>query len=73
MSNETDIRPLRIDIAAEDLADLRRRIGATRWPSKELAQDRSQGAQLAVIKELALYRTAEYDWRKYEARLNAVL
>src|SRR3954453_11185911 len=68
----TDIRPLRIDIADEQIDDLRRRIAATRWPSKELVEDRSQGVQLATMKELARYWTTEYDWRKCEARLNAL-
>src|SRR3954467_11218358 len=68
----TDIRTLRIDIADEQIDDLRRRIAATRWPSKELVEDRSQGVQLATMKELARYWTTEYDWRKCEARLNAL-
>src|SRR5205814_8743261 len=51
---------------------LRRRIAATRWPSKELVEDRSQGVQLATMRELARYWTTEYDWRKCEARLNAL-
>ena len=53
----TDIRTFRIDIADEQIDDLRRRIAATRWPSKELVADRSQGVQLATIKELARYWT----------------
>ena len=68
----TDIRTFRIDIADEQIDDLRRRIAATRWPSKELVDDRSQGVQLATMKELARYWTTEYDWRKCEARLNAL-
>jgi pimeloyl-ACP methyl ester carboxylesterase len=68
----TDIRPFRIDIADEQIDDLRRRIAATRWPSEELVQDRSQGVQLATMKELARYWTTEYDWRKCEAKLNAL-
>src|SRR3954453_5318717 len=68
----TDIRPFRIDIADEQIDDLRRRIATTRWPSKELVQDRSQGVQLATMKALARYWTTEYDWRKCEARLNAL-
>ena len=68
----TDIRPFRIDIADEQIDDLRRRIAATRWPSKELVDDRSQGVQLAAMKELARYWTTEYDWRKCEAKLNAL-
>jgi pimeloyl-ACP methyl ester carboxylesterase len=68
----TDIRTFRIDIADEQIDDLRQRIEATRWPSKELVEDRSQGVQLATTKELARYWTTEYDWRKCEARLNAL-
>ena len=68
----TDIRTFRIDIADEQIDDLRRRIAATRWPSKELVDDRSQGVQLAAMKELARYWTTEYDWRKCEAKLNAL-
>jgi pimeloyl-ACP methyl ester carboxylesterase len=59
-------------VPEEDLADLRRRIAANRWPSKELVKDRSQGVQLATIQELARYWAAGYDWRRFEARLNAV-
>src|SRR3712207_1625693 len=66
------VRPFRIDVPEEDLVDLRRRIAATRWPSKELVEDRSQGVQLAPMQELARYWTTEYDWRKCEARLNAL-
>ena len=66
------IRPFRIDVPEEDLVDLRRRIAVTRWPSKELVEDRSQGVQLATIQELARYWTTDYDWRKAEARLNAL-
>jgi pimeloyl-ACP methyl ester carboxylesterase len=68
----TDIRTFRIDIADEQIDNLRRRIAATRWPSKELVDDRSQGVQLATMKELVRYWTTEYDWRKCEARLNAL-
>src|SRR3954453_8831640 len=67
-----DIRTFRIDIGDEQIDDLRRRIATTRWPSKELVQDRSQGVQLATMKALARYWTTEYDWRKGEARLNAL-
>ena len=66
------IRPFDVDIPEEDLDDLRRRIAATRWPSKELVADRSQGVQLATIQELARYWTSDYDWRKCEAKLNAL-
>jgi len=72
MSNETEIRPFRVDMPDEAIADLRRRIGAARLPTKELVTDRSQGVQLATIQELARYWTTEYDWRKCEATLNAL-
>jgi pimeloyl-ACP methyl ester carboxylesterase len=72
MSNETEIRPFRVDMAAEAIADLRRRIAATRWPTKELVTDRAQGVQLATMTELARYWTTDYDWRACEAGLNAL-
>jgi pimeloyl-ACP methyl ester carboxylesterase len=72
MSNETEIRPFRVDMPDEAIADLRRRIAATRWPTKELVDDRSQGVQLATIRELARYWAADYDWRACEAKLNAL-
>jgi pimeloyl-ACP methyl ester carboxylesterase len=72
MSNEAEIRPFRVDMPDEAIADLRRRIAAARWPSKELVDDRSQGVQLATIRELARYWAADYDWRACEARLNAL-
>jgi pimeloyl-ACP methyl ester carboxylesterase len=68
----TDVRPFQIDVPEERLDDLRRRIEATRWPSKELVDDRSQGVQLATMRELARYWTTDYDWRACEARLNAL-
>ena len=68
----TEIRPFHVDVTDEMLDDLRRRIGETRWPTKELVADRSQGVQLATLQELARYWTSEYDWRKCEARLNAL-
>src|SRR5579872_1375558 len=72
MANETDIRPFRVDMPDEVVADLRRRIAATRWPSKELVEDRSQGVQLATSRELARYWATDYNWRACEARLNAL-
>ena len=68
----TEIRSFQIEIPEEQIDDLRRRIAATRWPTKELVADRSQGVQLATLQELARYWTSEYDWRKCEARLNAL-
>jgi pimeloyl-ACP methyl ester carboxylesterase len=68
----TAIRPFRIDVPEEDLAELRRRLAAVRWPSRELVTDRSQGVQLATTRELARYWTGDYDLRRLEARLNAL-
>jgi pimeloyl-ACP methyl ester carboxylesterase len=68
----TDVRPFRVDVPQEALDDLRRRVLATRWPSRELVEDRSQGVQLATMQELARYWSNDYDWRKNEARLNAL-
>jgi pimeloyl-ACP methyl ester carboxylesterase len=67
-----DISPFHVEISDEALDDLRRRIGATRWPTQELVADRSQGVQLATMQALARYWTSEYDWRRCEARLNAL-
>ena len=67
-----EVRPYRIEVPEEELADLRRRIAATRLPSKELVADRSQGVQLATIQELARYWATDYDWRTCEAKLNAL-
>ena len=72
MSNETEIHAFRVDMPGESIADLRQRIAATRWPSRELVTDRSQGVQLATIQELARYWATDYDWRACEARLNAL-
>jgi pimeloyl-ACP methyl ester carboxylesterase len=68
----TEIQPFHVEIPEERIDDLHRRIEATRWPSKELVEDRSQGVQLATLKELARYWTTDYDWRKAEAKLNAL-
>jgi pimeloyl-ACP methyl ester carboxylesterase len=65
------IRPFQCHASKEALAELRRRIGATKWPSRELVADASQGVQLATVRALAGYWQNEYDWRKFEARLNA--
>jgi pimeloyl-ACP methyl ester carboxylesterase len=72
MSNETEIRPFKVGMPEEALADLLRRIAAVRLPSRELVADRSQGVQLATIHELARYWTTDYDWHACEARLNAL-
>ena len=68
----TDVRPFQVEIPDAELAELRRRIEATRWPSQELVADRSQGVRLATLQALARYWTEEYDWRTCEARLNAL-
>jgi pimeloyl-ACP methyl ester carboxylesterase len=66
------IRPFRIEFPDEALADLRRRIAATKWPEREAVADATQGVQLATIKELARRWATDYDWRKVEARINAL-
>jgi pimeloyl-ACP methyl ester carboxylesterase len=71
-ATQDTIRPFRVDIPDEALDDLRRRIAAVRWPSRELVTDRSQGVQLATLQALARYWTTDYDWRKAEAKLNAL-
>jgi pimeloyl-ACP methyl ester carboxylesterase len=68
----TEIRPFKIAIPDQQIDDLRQRVAATRWPSRELVPDRSQGVQLATLQALARYWTSEYDWRRCEARLNAL-
>ena len=70
-SSET-IRPFRVNVAEDDLVDLRRRIAATRWPDRETVADQSQGVRLATTQQLVRYWQTEYDWRKVEARLNAL-
>jgi pimeloyl-ACP methyl ester carboxylesterase len=72
VQSATEIRPFVVEIPEKQVDDLRRRIEATRWPSKELVEDRSQGVQLAALQALASYWTKEYDWRKAEAKLNAL-
>jgi pimeloyl-ACP methyl ester carboxylesterase len=72
MSDETGIRPFKVDMPDEAITDLRRRVAATRWPSRELVADRSQGVQLATLQALARYWAADYDWRACEAGLNAL-
>jgi pimeloyl-ACP methyl ester carboxylesterase len=67
-----DIRPFRARIPETQIVDLRRRLAATRWPTRELVDDRSQGVQLATLRELTRYWSTEYDWRRCEARLNAL-
>ena len=71
-ADDSSIRAFRVHVPDADLADLRRRIAATRWPDKETVADASQGAQLAKLQELVRYWGTGYDWRKTEARLNAI-
>src|SRR5271155_5564322 len=71
MTTVTDIRPVKIATSEEAVADMRRRVAGARQPTPELVADRSQGVQLATIRELARYWVTEYDWRACEARLNA--
>jgi pimeloyl-ACP methyl ester carboxylesterase len=66
------IRPFRVDVPEEELLDLRRRLAATRWPDREIVPDQSQGVQLATNQQLVSYWQTKYDWRKIEARLNAL-
>src|SRR3712207_772041 len=67
-----EVRPFRIDVPEEALADLRRRIADTQWPEKETVADESQGVPLATMQELARYWATDYDWRKCEAKLSAL-
>jgi pimeloyl-ACP methyl ester carboxylesterase len=71
-AEDAAIRPFQVSVSEEELADLRRRIAATRWPSKELVADGSQGVQLATLQALARYWANDYDWRRCEAKLNAL-
>ena len=68
----TPVRGFDVYFPDAELADLRRRINATKWPERETVADASQGVQLATIQKLARYWATEYDWRKCEAKLNAL-
>ena len=72
LAGATAIRPFRVEVADEALDELRRRIAAARWPSRELVPDRSQGVQLATLQALTRYWTSDYDLRRVQARLNAL-
>src|SRR5271157_597249 len=72
ISTQFAIRPFRVDMSEEAIADLRRRIAATRWPDKETVADQSQGAQLSSLQALVRYWGSGYDWRKAEAKLNTL-
>src|SRR4029450_13236281 len=71
-ADPTAIRPFRINVPDAEIAALRRRIRATRWPERETVTDASQGVQLATMEKLARYWETEYDWRKCEAKLKAL-
>jgi pimeloyl-ACP methyl ester carboxylesterase len=71
-TEDATIRPFQVSVPDEDLVEMRRRIAATNWPERETVADQSQGVPLAMIQELARYWATEYDWRKVEARLNAL-
>src|ERR1700736_1404567 len=66
------IRPFHVNVAESDLIELRRRINTTKWPERETVTDTSQGVQLATMQNLARYWATDYDWRKIEAKLNAL-
>ena len=70
--DNTAIRPFQVNFPDAELAELRRRVNATRWPERETVADASQGVQFATIQKLARYWGTDYDWRKCEARLNAL-
>jgi pimeloyl-ACP methyl ester carboxylesterase len=72
VAEDRAIRPFRVNVSDKALADLRRRILATRWPEKETVADESQGVPLATVRELAGYWATDYDWRKGEAKLKAL-
>ena len=72
VERSNELRPFRVNVPDIDLNELRRRIGATRWPERETVPDGSQGVQLETIRKLARYWLTDYDWRKCEAKLNAL-
>jgi pimeloyl-ACP methyl ester carboxylesterase len=72
LGQDTSIRPFRVQVPEKAITDLRRRVQETRWPDKETVADASQGAQLARLQELVRYWGTGYDWRKLEAKLNAL-
>ncbi|HEY4162282.1 MAG TPA: epoxide hydrolase [Dongiaceae bacterium] len=71
-TNDSTIRPFHVNTPEEELTDLRRRLKATRWPARETVTDQSQGVQLAKLQPLVRYWATDYDWRKVEAKLNAL-
>ena len=71
-ADKNAIRPFHVNVPEAELTELRRRIDATKWPDRETVTDQSQGVQLATVQALARYWATEYDWRKCQARLNAL-
>jgi len=71
-SDKTAIHPFHVNVPETELTELRRRINATKWPERETVTDASQGVQLATIQALARYWATDYDWRKIEAKMNAL-
>ena len=71
-AEDSSIRPFQVGFPEAELAELRRRVNATRWPERETVTDDSQGVRLAMMQDLAAYWGTGYDWRKCEARLNAL-
>src|ERR1700729_3501441 len=71
-SEGSTVRPFRNNVPEAELAELRRRINATKWPDRETVTDATQGVQLATMQALARYWATEYDWRKIEAKMNAL-
>src|SRR6476660_6352346 len=71
-ADKTAIRPFRVNVPEAELTELRRRINATRWPDRETVTDQTQGVQLDTVQVLARYWATEYDWRKCQAKLNAL-
>src|SRR5271168_4464823 len=71
-TDKTTIRPFQVNVPEAELTELRRRINSTRWPDRETVTDESQGVPLATVQELARYWATDYDWRKIEAKLNAL-
>src|ERR1700684_2345887 len=71
-SGKTAIRPFQVNVPETELTELRRRISATKFPERETVTDATQGVQLATVQALAQYWATEYDWRKIEAKLNAL-
>src|SRR6202165_238419 len=71
-TDKSAVRPFRAEVPEAELVDMRRRIKATRWPEKETVEDTSQGVPLAPLQDLARYWATDYDWRKCEAKVNAL-